>query len=395
MSNTNDLTTPLAAPEPSAPSVPSEAPEAGSMPPDATQAGLLPCPGGSTGAGLEDEDGSGVENTPSGEDNGQEYAEYLESIEENDRTNEYDTCALYEDENDKDPADSAIIELGHVDASKVIQETPIQDAIDPLAPYSFKMGELPKPYYDEDGITIYNCNCMDIISRIHTNSIDFVLTDPPYDKNTHKKALSGGRKGKMHRKLDFGFEEISIADLRLALNNCGRVAKRWVVFTCSIDHILEIKTKPISYTDLIRIGVYNKTNHVPSFCGKVPALGWEPIAMLHKAGVRKNWNGGGKGSVFSYAHPHGGINPTQKPDGMYSEFIRLFSNVGDLVLDPFMGAGTSLIQAKRLGRRAIGIDMQEKYCEHTAKVLRQTQIAFTMPTTKVKPKQESMFGKEK
>lgn len=64
-------------------------------------------------------------------------------------------------------------------------------------------------------------------------------------------------------------------------------------------------------------------------------------------------------------------HPTTKPLKLMSELMRLFSNEDELILDPFMGSGTTLRAAKDLGRKAIGIEIEEKYCEIAAKRLSQ------------------------
>jgi site-specific DNA-methyltransferase (adenine-specific) len=71
-------------------------------------------------------------------------------------------------------------------------------------------------------------------------------------------------------------------------------------------------------------------------------------------------------------HPTDNNNhPTEKPVALVSTFIGLITQPGEIVLDPFMGSGTTLLAAKLEGRRAIGIEIEEKYCEIAANRLRQ------------------------
>jgi len=69
-------------------------------------------------------------------------------------------------------------------------------------------------------------------------------------------------------------------------------------------------------------------------------------------------------------------HPTQKPRGIISYMVRLSCRPNGLVLDPFMGSGTTLRAAKDLGRRAIGIEIEERYCEMAAKRLQQEVLKF-------------------
>ena len=84
-----------------------------------------------------------------------------------------------------------------------------------------------------------------------------------------------------------------------------------------------------------------------------------------------SYNGTTYSDVFREAREGTYEHPTQKPVWLCKKLVANSSNVGDLVLDPFMGSGTTLRAAKDLGRRAIGIEIEEKYCKIAVKRLAQ------------------------
>ena len=65
------------------------------------------------------------------------------------------------------------------------------------------------------------------------------------------------------------------------------------------------------------------------------------------------------------------LHPTQKPPSLVAQFIHWHTRKGDLVLDPFMGSGATLVAARELGRKSIGIEMDERYCEIAAERVQQ------------------------
>ena len=229
-----------------------------------------------------------------------------------------------------------------------------------------------KPYYSINGIEIYHGDCRDVLPQITDGSVGLVLTDPPYSEYTHENALTGGYSDSQ-KLIDFA--PISIDDLREIWATVGQKATKWSIAFMAWEHIADFYQNTPGGWRFVRFGVWNKPNCTPQFTGDRPAQGWEGICILHRLGGRMKWNGGGHRAVWT-CNKEIGAHPTTKPLQLVSELMGLFSNGGDLVLDPFMGSGTTLRAAKDLGRRAIGIELEERYCEIAAKRLEQEVLPF-------------------
>lgn len=215
------------------------------------------------------------------------------------------------------------------------------------------MSEL-KPYYQDDAVTIYHGDCRDILP--HLPKVDLVLTDPPYDAKTHDGAIVDGG-------IDFSPLGSASAIARLLLE----ATLSWAIAFCSLEMIGQYAEA--SAGGWIRAGVWDRVVNMPQISGDRPAQAAEGIAFMHRGG-RKVWNGGGRAAIFRHQVERGNkSHPTQKPLLLFTELLSLFP--GDLVLDPFMGSGTTLRAAKDLGRKAVGIEIEEKYCEISAKRMAQ------------------------
>lgn len=110
----------------------------------------------------------------------------------------------------------------------------------------------------------------------------------------------------------------------------------------------------------IRAGVWVRSNATPQFTGDRPATGADSVAIAHRAG-RKRWNGGGKAAVWTHdlAGDETGatrVHPTQKPLRLMRELVRLFSDPGEVILDPHAGSGTTGAAALLEGRRVILVE---------------------------------------
>ena len=194
---------------------------------------------------------------------------------------------------------------------------------------------------------------------------DVVISDPPYGARTH----DGARTGDIGDRVLVDFAPVDATTFTQDVAKMMTITQRWVVLTCEWRHVHLLE--PLG---LVRFGVWVKPNGAPQFTGDRPATGWEAVAILHREG-KKRWNGGGRHAVWNVPKIEG-QHPTTKPMRLIHQFVQLFSDEGELILDPFMGSGTTLRAAKDLRRKAIGIEIEEKYCEIAAKRLEQEVFDF-------------------
>lgn len=257
------------------------------------------------------------------------------------------------------------------------------------------------PYYQDESVTLWHGDCREILPLIER--VDVVLTDPPYSEHTHSSVRSskmrandrGGRYGADTRRVvNLGFEHLA-DDLRVACSEqFARLASRWVLVFSDVesDHLWRgsLTTAGLDY---VRTGAWVKVGSTPQFSGDRPATGFEAITIAHPPG-RKRWNGGGKHAVWQVpivldrGRNGARLHPTQKPLALMRELVALFSDPGDLLLDPFAGSGTTLVAARLEGRRAIGVERDEAHCEVIARRLAHGDVA----AGQVGAEQPDLFG---
>lgn len=248
-----------------------------------------------------------------------------------------------------------------------------------------------RPYYEQDGIVIYHGDCREVLPQIE--SVDHVITDPPYSEYVHSKSRQGSRPltgsvsggsyaapANFCREKEFGFAAIDHATRQQIGQWCATSVDRWVLVFSDVESTALWRAalcyEPEGGLDYVRTGAWIKIGATPQFTGDRPATGFEAITICHPKG-RKKWNGGGSHAVWAIpiVLNRSGNDPrlhtTQKPEPLMTELVQLFTDHGETICDPFMGSGTTLSAAKRLGRKAIGIELEEKYCEIAAKRLAQ------------------------
>jgi len=213
------------------------------------------------------------------------------------------------------------------------------------------------PYYEDDRCTIYHADCFAVLPCI---TFDVFVTDPPYGVALGKSAGSGGKHGLQregYSMLTDSFDEW-LGLVPPVMHMITRRAKRGAAFTG--PHINEQpKAAAIG-------GVYCPAasgRHSWGFKTFLPVLFYGTAPNLHK-GAKPN-------TLHSNATADKNGHPCPKPTEWMRWLVSLVAEESDVVVDPFMGSGTTLVAAKLDGRRAIGIEIEEQYCEIAAKRLSQ------------------------
>ena len=235
---------------------------------------------------------------------------------------------------------------------------------------------LPTPYYDDgEGIVIYHADCREILPQL--DAVDHVITDPPYAARAMKNARSAEtiKQRRDGKEYDFGYAALTDELRRDVAVLTAALVRRWAISWCDLESFhmwrADVEAAGLRY---IRGGIWTRELAAPQFSGDRPAQGVEACVIAH-TDQRLRWNGGGRpaawvGPIVNSAHSSR-EHKSPKPEWLMNKLVGDFTDQGELILDPFMGSGTTLVAAKRLGRRAIGIEREEKYCEVAAKRLSQ------------------------
>lgn len=221
-----------------------------------------------------------------------------------------------------------------------------------------------------DKQTLLCGDCFEIVPSIPDKSIDLIVTDPPYEHvmgGMKCKWLNNGtwsNKSYMTQKMSqFGYQEV-IAFLDLVKPKMKKTNMYVFCSKLQISHYLEwVKAHKLKYDLLIWDKGLRGLKSTKFYAQDI-----EYVLRIYENGVslRKVIDTNGKAKINyyckcqRYAQPRG-MHESMKPLELIEHYIELSSNEGDVVLDPFMGSGTTGVACKKLNRRFIGIEKEEKF----------------------------------
>jgi site-specific DNA-methyltransferase (adenine-specific) len=223
-----------------------------------------------------------------------------------------------------------------------------------------------EPYYREGLVTLYHGDCRDVLPQL--DDVTAIVSDPPYgvdnDTNYSQRSISrkggrgrGGPRGGLTRSTDFGPTIVGDADPfdpahllgypRVVLFGANHYSDKlpaspcWLVWD-KLDGLTS--RREVGFNDQADTELIWTNKRAPA---RLFSHRWMGMLKASERGVRR-------------------VHPTQKPVDLMRWVLLATTTDADVIADPYAGSGSTLLAARDLGRRVIGIEVEERYCEVTA-----------------------------
>lgn len=242
--------------------------------------------------------------------------------------------------------------------------------------------------------TLYPGDCLEIMPTL--GKVDHIICDPPYEKEAHRKDRRVQKKsGIVAEALDF---DMITEDIRQQVCNLSKkISEGWFIAFCQAEGVAPwrdcIESAEIKYKAPM---IWIKPDGMPQFNGQHAGMGYESMVSAWCGKGRSKWNGGGKHGVYTFPKDSANktsvakdekgkpiTHSTEKPIRLMEALVRDFTDPTQTILDPFMGSGTTLVACAKLGRKGIGIELEEKYfdiaCRRVEEAYLQTDMFIEPP----------------
>jgi DNA modification methylase len=223
-----------------------------------------------------------------------------------------------------------------------------------------------RPYFEEECQTIYHGDCREVWARI-AKPCDVIVTDPPYGISGMRHGLSPNNG--YASKGDYDTDEFEDTQAYVS-----------TVVVPILNEMRLLVPRCVLTPGQVNIHKYPEPEHIGAFyypaSTSISRWGmrlWQPIFYY---GIDPYQGQLKPDGIICYDSDRETEHPCPKPIKSWKWLVNRASVPGDVVLDPFLGSGTTLRACKDLGRRGIGIEIEEKYCEIAAKRLSQKVFNF-------------------
>jgi site-specific DNA-methyltransferase (adenine-specific) len=241
------------------------------------------------------------------------------------------------------------------------------------------------PYYEQDGITIYHGDCLSVMESQSLGDIAAVITDPPYASGARTeagKSSSGAMlRGEEWSDKPIVNDQMTTGGFVWLMRHVALALYPQMRDGASLLTFIDWRQWPNMAGALETVNL--RIQQMIVWDKNTPGMGngfrSQHELVLHAAKGVPTIHSRMYGNVFSAKRERPVDHPSPKPLSLLAKMAEVVTAEGDLIVDPFMGAGSTLRMAKDLGRRAIGIEAEERYCEIAAKRLSQGVLALEQP----------------
>lgn len=250
--------------------------------------------------------------------------------------------------------------------------------------------------------TLYCADCRDVLLKIANDSVDMIWTDPPYGHSNH----DGDWNARLneHRGLDGRAIANDDADgmrnvVDAMLTHAARILKQDCCCCCCggggprPTFAWVANRMDSAGLEFFHSVIWDKVN---------PGLGWryrrqhEMVMVAHRSGGKLAWNDGVPpvSNVIRISKPRDDAHPNIKPTKLVEKFIQQHAPRSGIVLDPFMGSGTTGVAAMKTGRKFIGIELDPGYFEIACQRIEnaQRQSSLFEGDTRIAQEQSALFS---
>ncbi len=238
------------------------------------------------------------------------------------------------------------------------------------------------PYYQDEHATLYLGDCLEIMAELEPDTIATVLTDPPFSSGGRRENSRSLRKSMTRSVADSDWimgDGMSTAGFVYLMRECGLEFRRivtdgghvlsfidwrmWGSLAAALESA-DLRQHPLLVWDKDRLGM-----------GAIFRNQHELIVHM-SVGNPSNPQRRDVANVLRFPPVRDGVHPTEKPTALLEKLLSVVNPISGIVLDCFAGAGSTLVAAKSLGMRSIGIEGDERYCEAAARRLSQDGLDY-------------------